>query len=184
MKGAPPSSSVRPGASPTIMRRASSGPDPITTRCRVAASPQRVHVDISSKSLTSVHEDSRDARAQACENLPRDGVPPFGQVAGAHHFAPLAPDQDHVVAWRDVIVTHVNDDLIHGDVASDAVALCVNENLGASFKEVSGVTVGVPEGHGDDGGVTFQRTTTAIAGASPRFDAMNGHHLSAKRQGG
>src|ERR1700691_3045233 len=106
MNGAPPSSSVRPGASPTIMRRASSGPDPITTRCRVAASPQRVHVDISSNSLTSVHEDSRDARAKAREDLPRDGVPPLGQVAGADDIAPLAPNQNHIIARCDVVVAH------------------------------------------------------------------------------
>src|SRR3984957_2165978 len=152
MKGAPPSSSVRPGASPMIMRLASRGPVPMTTRWRVAARPHRWHVDISAKSLTSVDENSRNASTEVGENLPGDGPSPRGPLIRTERLVALLSQQHHVVTDAHGVVADVDHQLIHGDHTSDRIPGGVDKYLRAAVEELTGVAIGVSKGHRHDCG--------------------------------
>src|SRR5665811_2139857 len=96
MNGSPPSSSARPGASPTKATAASLGPDPTTTRCLVSLSAHRTHASTRrvNSGSTSVNGDARDARADAAEDLPGDRGGPLRPLLRADGLGSLGSEQD------------------------------------------------------------------------------------------
>ena len=167
MNGSPPSSSVRPGASPTIIRTGSLGPVPTTTRWRVSPSRQLVHVGSSRGPRPSrVTRRSRAAPAprrrkgsptRSCRPAP----PTPRRVISS---SPWRPSRTTSSPGRDLVVAAVDQQLVHRHRAGQRVAPAVDEDLGAGVEQPARVAVGVAEGDGGHRAIARQRTAPPVAG--------------------
>src|ERR1700689_3249830 len=135
MKGSPPSSSSRPGASPMTISAGPGGPEPTTTRWRVSQSTQRVHVGSSAKSrLISVNEDTRHACPNTAKYLPRDGARTLGPPLGRDLLVALAAQEDDLVTGRHGVIAAVDHQHVHGDHAGEGITLRVDKDLGTGVE--------------------------------------------------
>src|SRR5487761_1596418 len=140
MKGSPPSSSSRPGASPITINAGVVGPEPTTTRWRLVASAQRVHVGSSAKArLISVHENTGHAGPNTAEDLPGNGTRSIRPLVGRDRLVTLATQEDDLVAELDGVVTAVDHQHVHGDHPRQRVARGVDEDFGTGVEEAPGV---------------------------------------------
>ncbi len=106
---------------------------------------------------------TRHTRADGTHDLIGDGADQACPIIGRHLLVALSADQHHLVTHADGVVTHVYDDLVHGDGAGQRVPPPTDEHL-AGIGEQAGHPVGIADGHGGNRGLGAKSPTPAVRG--------------------
>src|SRR5665811_1308381 len=88
----------------------------------------------------------RDPGGDPAHDLVADGVQALGPLLGADAIVALSAQEHDLVANRNLIVTAVHHELVHGDHTHDAATTPADQHLPACRRQPSGHTVGIADG--------------------------------------